>query len=156
MEWWVIILVIFGCLVVLMVSGLPVAFAFLLINIGGALFFLGGEAGLSQLILNIRDALTSFSLLPVPLFIFMGEVMFQSQMGFYVIDTADKWLGRLPGRLGLLTVGSATLFSTMSGSTMATTAMLGTILVPEMEKRGYKKAMTIGPVGDLPASDPGE
>ncbi|GAI18373.1 unnamed protein product, partial [marine sediment metagenome] len=47
---------------------------------------------------------------------------------------------------GLLTVGSATLFSTMSGSTMATTAMLGTILVPEMEKRGYKKSMTIGPV----------
>ena len=146
MEWWLIILVIFGSLVVLMVSGLPVAFSFLLINIGGALFFLGGGAGLGQLILNIRDALTSFSLLPVPLFIFMGEVMFQSQMGFYVIDTADKWLGRLPGRLGLLTVGSATLFSTMSGSTMATTAMLGTILVPEMEKRGYKKAMTIGPV----------
>ncbi|GAI31387.1 unnamed protein product, partial [marine sediment metagenome] len=54
MEWWLIILVIFGSLVVLMVSGLPVAFAFLLINIGGALFFLGGEAGLGQLILNIR------------------------------------------------------------------------------------------------------
>lgn len=146
MEWWLVILIIFGSLAILMVSGLPVAFAFLLINIGGAFFFLGGEAGLRQLILNIQDVLTNFMLLPVPMFIFMGEVLLHSRIGFYCIDTLDKWLGRLPGRLGLLTVGSATLFSTMSGSTMATTAMLGTILLPEMERRGYKKPMSIGPI----------
>ena len=146
MEWWLVILVIFGSLIVLMLSGLPVAFAFLLTSIGGAIFFLGGEAGLRQLILNIKENITSFSLLPIPLFIFMGEVLFHSGIGFQVIDTLSRWLGRLPGRLGLLAVGSATLFSTMSGSTLATTAMLGTILVPEMERRGYKKSMSIGPV----------
>jgi len=146
LEWWLIILVVFGSLIVLMLSGLPVAFAFLAINIFGAFFFLGGEAGLRQLILNIQDVMTSFSLLPVPLFIFMGEVLFHSGIGFKVIDVFDKWLGRLPGRLSLLTVVSATLFSAMSGSTMATSAMLGTILTPEMERRGYKKVMSLGPV----------
>ena len=146
MEWWLVLLVIFSSLVVLMLSGLPVAFAFLLINIGGALFFLGGEAGLRQLILNLQDIMTRFMLLPVPLFIFMGEMLFHSGIGFRIIDTLDKWLGRLPGRLGLVAVGSATLFSTMSGSTLATTATLGAILVPEMERRGYKKPMSIGPV----------
>jgi len=146
LEWWQIIVFIFGGLIILMLSGLPVAFAFLSIDLLGALFFLGGEAGLRQLILNIEDVMTSFSLLPVPLFIFMGEVLFHSGIGFKVIDVADKWLGRLPGRLSLLTVGSATLFAAMSGSTMATSAMLGTILTPEMERRGYKKSMSLGPV----------
>jgi len=91
-------------------------------------------------------SVTTFVLLPVPLFILMGEVLFHSGMGLHAIDVLDKWMGSLPGRLGLLAVGSGTLFSTMSGSSMATTAMLGTILVPEMEKRGYKKPMSLGPV----------
>jgi len=80
------------------------------------------------------------------MFILLGEVMFQSGLALNMIDTLDKWLGALPGRLGLLAVGSGTLFSTMSGSTMGTTAMLGALLTPEMEKRGYKKPMSIGPV----------
>jgi tripartite ATP-independent transporter DctM subunit len=129
-----------------MATGLPIAFVFLLINIGGAIFILGGQAGIEQLIANIQDTMTRFSLLPVPLFIFMGQVLFQSKIGFYMIDALDKWIGRLPGRLGLLTVASSTLFSTMSGSNMANTAMLGSLLVPEMQKRGYSKSMTIGPV----------
>ena len=55
-------------------------------------------------------------------------------------------MGRLPGRLGLLAVGGGTLFSVMSGSSIASVALLGTVLVPEMEKHGYKKSMSIGPV----------
>jgi tripartite ATP-independent transporter DctM subunit len=146
MEWWQILILVFGMLVVLMFSGIPIALAFLLVDILGAVVFLGGNAGLIQLILNIEDCLTSFSLLPVPLFIFMGELMFHSNMGVQAIDVFEKWLGRIPGRLGLLAITTGTLFSTMSGSTMATTAMLGSLLVPEMEKRGYSKAMSIGPI----------
>jgi len=146
MEWWQILILVFGMLVVLMFSGIPIAIAFLLVDILGAVVFLGGKAGLIQLILNIEDCLTSFSLLPVPLFIFMGEMMFHSNMGIQAIDAFEKWLGRIPGRLGLLAITTGTLFSTMSGSTMATTAMLGTLLVPEMKKRGYSKTMSIGPI----------
>jgi len=146
LEWWLILLILFGGLVVLLASGLPVAFCFLLVNLVGVVWFWGGEAGLRQLILSMDVSVTTFVLLPVPLFIFMGEVLFHSGMGLRAIDVIDKWMGRMPGRLGLLAVGSGTLFSTMSGSSMATTAMLGTILVPEMEKRGYKKPMSLGPI----------
>lgn len=76
----------------------------------------------------------------------MGEVMFQSGMGLSMIEALDKWLGRLPGRLGLLAVVASTVFSTASGSSMATTALMGATLTPEMEKRGYKKPMSMGPI----------
>jgi tripartite ATP-independent transporter DctM subunit len=79
-------------------------------------------------------------------FILMGEIMFQSKMAPDMLDALDKWLGRLPGRLGLLAVGGGTLFSTLTGVSMASVAMLGSSLVPEMEARGYKKPMSLGPI----------
>jgi TRAP-type C4-dicarboxylate transport system permease large subunit len=57
-----------------------------------------------------------------------------------------KWLGRLPGRLSLLAAASGTLFSALSGSSIANTAMLGTTLLPEMKDRGYKTPMAVGPI----------
>jgi len=63
-----------------------------------------------------------------------------------MMDALDKWLGRLPGRLSLLAVVGGSLFGTLSGSSMAGAAMLGSVLVPEMEKRGYKSQMSIGPI----------
>ncbi|OGP66258.1 MAG: C4-dicarboxylate ABC transporter permease, partial [Deltaproteobacteria bacterium RBG_13_47_9] len=63
-----------------------------------------------------------------------------------LVDSIDKWLGRLPGRLGLLAVSAGTLFSTLTGTSIASTAMLGSILVPQMEKQGYRKPMSLGPI----------
>ena len=140
------LLLILGSLIFMMATGMPVAFSFLLINVVGVFLFWGGEIGLRQLILSIFESVTSFTLLPIPLFILMGEVMFLSEMAPRMIDTLDKWLGRLPGRLGLLAVGGGTLFATMSGASMASCAMLGSVLTPEMEKRGYKKPMSLGPI----------
>jgi len=76
----------------------------------------------------------------------MGEVMFHSGIAPVLIRTLDKWLGRLPGRLSLLAVGAGTLFSTLTGTSLASVAMLGSVLVPEMEQQGYKKSMTLGPI----------
>lgn len=146
MDWWLALTLMLGVMVILMLSGMPVAVSFLLVDILGALLFLGGTAGIVQLILNMMESLTSFSLLPVPLFILMGEVMFHSQLGFKAIDVVDQWIGKIPGRLSLLAILGGAIFSTMSGSTMATTAILGSMLVPDMQKRGYHKAMSIGPV----------
>lgn len=72
--------------------------------------------------------------------------MFLSGIATQMLTVIDKWLGRLPGRLGLLAVSGGTLLSTLTGNSMATTAVLGSLLVPEMEKRGYKKPMSLGPV----------
>ena len=146
MEWWSILLIIFSALVILFILGVPVAFAFLFVNVIAVYVFWGGGAGLSQMILSIYESVTIFALLPVPLFVLMGEVMFRSGIAPRMMDVLDKWLGRLPGRLSLLAVGGGTLFAALSGSAMAGAAMLGSVLVPEMEKRGYKKPMSLGPI----------
>lgn len=146
MEWWLILSVLLGCLVLLLITGIPVSFAFFFLNIIGAYIFMGGTLGLQQLVLGIYNSLTSFTLAPVPLFVFMGEVLFQSGMAMRTLEVLDKWMGRLPGRLSLLTIGGGTIFSNLSGSTMANTAMLGSLLVPEMMRRGYSKSMALGPI----------
>jgi tripartite ATP-independent transporter DctM subunit len=146
MEWWMTLILIFAGLMVLFLIGVPVAFSFLFVNIIGVYLFWGGEAGFSQLIRSIYRSVSTFALLPVPLFVLMGEIMFRSGIAPKMMDTLDKWLGRIPGRLSLLAIGGGTLFATLSGSAMAGCAMLGSVLVPEMEKRGYKKSMSIGPI----------
>ena len=148
MEWQLAIAIILGGLFVLMVTGMPIAFCFMLINVVGALLWWGGEPGLRQLMLSLFDSVTKFALLPLPLFILMGETMYHSRIAPMLIDSVDKWLGRLPGRLSLLAVFSGTLFATLTGESEASVAMLGDVLVPEMEtifgcwlKRSLKSLM---------------
>jgi len=135
-----------GGLLFLMATGLPVAFCFTAITLIGAIWLWGYNAGLTMFIQNIYDSVSKFYLLPIGMFMLMGQIMFLSGMGYRMLDVMDKWMGRLPGRLALLAVAFSTLFATMSGSQMAAASMMGSLLIPEMEKRGYSKLMTIGPI----------
>lgn len=146
MLWWEAALLLVGGLVALMAIGVPVAIAFLAVNILGVLIFMGGMAGVDQLVANASGALTTFTLVPVPLFMIMGELFFHTGLATRVFDALDKCLGGLPGRLSYMTVGGGTVFATLSGSSMANTAMLGSLMVPEMTRRGYKKHMIMGPI----------
>jgi tripartite ATP-independent transporter DctM subunit len=146
MEWYYALALMLGMLAALMATGLPVAFAFFTVNLVGGLIFLGGEAGLMQLVRNAVASVKIFSLAPIPLFILMGEIMFHTGMAFRAIDAVDKMIARVPGRLSLVAVSAGTLFSTLSGSTMANTAILGSVLLPEMRKRGYHPTIAIGPI----------
>jgi tripartite ATP-independent transporter DctM subunit len=145
-DWPLILILLVGGLIFLMAMGLPVAFCFMFVNLVGVYWFWGGLSGLEQLIHTIFESLSSFTLLPLPLFVLMGEVMFLSGIAPNMIDALDKWFGRIPGRLSLLVVGAGTIFSTLSGASMASVARLGSTLAPEMEKRGYKKPMSLGPI----------
>lgn len=146
MEWWQVLLLIFGGVTILFAAGMPVAFCFILVNMLGVWFLQGGGRAFHQLTLSMYSSVSSFTLLPVPLFVLMGEVLWHSRVAIAALEVLDKMLGRLPGRLSILTVGAGTVFSTLTGSTMANTAMLGTMLLPEMQRRGYHKTMTIGPI----------
>jgi tripartite ATP-independent transporter DctM subunit len=146
MEWWLVFLIIFGGVVFLLGVGMSVAFAFFLINILGVLALQGGGAAFNQMIFSIYSSVSSFTLLPVPLFVLMGEILWHSKIASRAFDALDKLMGRVPGRLGLLTVLSGTIFSSLSGSTMANTALLGSMLLPDMRKRGYSGDMSIGPI----------
>jgi tripartite ATP-independent transporter DctM subunit len=138
---------------VLLFLGLPVAFSFLVINLLGAWLFLGGEAGLTQLARNSIGSVASFSLTPIPLFILMGEVLFHTGLAVKVIDGVERLIREVPGRLAVVAVVAGTVFSAISGSTIATTAMLGSLMLPVMLSRGYHPAMATGPLMAIGAVD---
>jgi tripartite ATP-independent transporter DctM subunit len=146
MAWYQILLVLLGTLVLFMAIGLPVVFAFFATNLVGAYVFMGGENGILQLVRNAVDSVQSFALLPIPLFILMGEIMFYTGVAARAIDAVDKLIARVPGRLSLVAIVGGTIFSSLSGSTIANTAMLGSTLLPEMYRRGYKPSIAIGPI----------
>ena len=146
MEWWAYLGFFFGGLGVLLLIGLPVAFAFMLVNLVGVYTFWGGAIGLKQLILSIDSSVSTFVLVPVPMFILMGSVMFHTGVAYKMIDVLDQWLGRIAGRLAVLAVGAGALFATLTGVAMGSVAMLGSTLAPDMERRGYSKSMSLGPI----------
>ncbi len=129
-----------------MASGLPVAIAFMAINVVGAFLLWDGVVGLQMLTTHMSRSVANFLFLPIPMFVLMGELLFRSGMAMNAMDAIDKWLGRLPGRLGLVAVGAGTLLSVMTGNTISTTAILGKSLAPEMIKRGYKKPIAFGSI----------
>ncbi len=146
MEWYWILAALIGGLVAFMLMGLPVVFAFFAVNLIGAYFVMGGDKGLLQLVRNSVVSIQNFALLPIPLFIFMGEILFHTGIAARAIDAVVKLIARVPGRLSLVAIVGGTIFSSLSGSTIANTAMLGSTLLPEMYKRGYKPSISIGPI----------
>lgn len=158
MEWYTAGAILLGCVLGGMALGFPVAFTFLLTNIIGTLVFVVKDYSslsafleeahlkLPQIVDNAPQLITTFTLSPIPMFILMGSLFFYTGLAIGVFDALDKLMGKLPGRLCYLTVAGGSLFSTLTGSTMANTAMLGSLLVPEMQRRGYSKHMSMGPI----------
>ncbi|WP_083100423.1 TRAP transporter large permease [Pseudophaeobacter leonis] len=146
MEWFESLALLLGSILLLMAIGMPVALAFLAANIVGAWFFMGGAKGITLLLNNGFGGLPNYALVPIPLFLLMGEVFFHTGLGARMFNAIDRLLGKLPGRLSYVTVLGGTAFSTLSGSSMGSTALLGSLMVPEMTTRGYKKHMSIGPI----------
>src|SRR5512138_1987661 len=153
MSWQAAAWLMLGGSTVLMFLGLPVAFAFLAINLVGAWLYLGGEPGLVQFVRNGVQSVTSFALTPIPLFILMGEILFHTGLAVKVIDGVERLIRQVPGRLAVVAVVAGTVFSAVSGSTIATTAMLGSLMLPLMLARGYHPTMATGPIMAIGAVD---
>jgi len=145
-ETWQVLSLLIGGLLIFLAMGFPIAFSFFLINIIGAYVVMGGVNGINLAVQQVFSSLVSFSIAPVPLFVFMGEVLLHSGLAKDTLNALDKWIGKLPGRLSLSVITGGSLFSTLSGSTIANTAMLGEIMVPEMRARGYEGPMILGPI----------
>ncbi|OPY76002.1 MAG: Sialic acid TRAP transporter permease protein SiaT [Syntrophorhabdus sp. PtaU1.Bin058] len=146
MEWQFILLII-GCILFLtLLSGLPIFVAFLIVDTVGILLFMGGLAGIDALVRSIFDSIGVFTLCPVVLFTIMGEAIFRSGMASRALDVLERLMVRLPGRLSVVAVSAGAIFATLSGSALGACAMLGSLLVPDMEKRGYSKSLSMGPI----------
>jgi tripartite ATP-independent transporter DctM subunit len=146
MGWQGAVLIVFGSLVLLMLTGMPIAICFMFINIVGAVLVFGYPGGLDYLIQSMWSSLATFTIAPVPLFILMGEFMFHSGLGGDVVKIVDQWLGRLPGRGSLIAIGSGVILAALTGVSIASVSILGTVLLPQMEKQGYHKSMIFGPI----------
>ena len=146
MEWYWALACLIGMVMFFMAMGVPVALTFITTNIIGVLIFMGGLAGWTQIVDNSTSLITRFTLGPVPMFIMMGALFFHTGLALRVFDGLDVLFGRLPGRLCYLTVAGGAMFSTLTGSSMANTAMLGALMVPEMRRRGYSQRMSMGPI----------
>ncbi len=153
MSWQSAAWLLLGGSTALMFLGLPVGFAFLAINLLGAAIFLGGDAGMMQLARNSVQSVTSFVLTPIPLFILMGEVLFHTGLAVKVIDGVERLIRDVPGRLAVIAVVAGAVFSAISGSTIATTAMLGSLMLPVMLARGYHPTLATGPIMAIGAVD---
>jgi tripartite ATP-independent transporter DctM subunit len=115
--------------------------------------FLGGEPGLLQVARNSVVSVMNFSLTPIPLFILMGELLFHTGLALKVIEGVERLIRQVPGRLAVIAVVAGTVFSAISGSTIATTAMLGSLMLPVMLARGYQPAFAAGPIMAIGAVD---
>lgn len=146
MEWYYVILLFFVLLMIGIFMGLPISFSFFAVNIIVVIIFIGLDSGLKTLINSAFESVSKFSLTPIPLFVLMGEVLFFSGLVNKLLDGISKLVGKMPARLSILSIGTGTILSAMSGSAVADAAMLGSTLAPEMQKRGYHLRMIVGPI----------
>lgn len=135
-----------GAFLLLMFAGFPISFSFLAVMLGCSLILMGPVSGWSFFLGSVFDSLTTFTLTPIPMFIMMGSILFHSGIAMRSVDALSKCLGSIPGRLSILANLTGGLLGLLSGSTLGTTALLGTLLAPEMRERGYSKTMTYGPI----------
>ena len=146
MEWYFVLLIFFAMLLVFFATGMPVAFAFALLNIVGLAWWVDGTKGWLLLPASAYRSVASFSLIAVPMFFLMGEVLFQSRVIEVTIDVLDRWIGRMRARLLFVALGAGTALATLSGAGMADTALIGATLHPEMERRGYDRKLSLGTI----------
>lgn len=146
MEWPLFLTLFLCCMVVLLLLRVPVAIALLAIGVGGAVLLYGFGPGVQLSILGITSGLASFNLVPVPMFILMGDLLFRSGIAQRALNGVSALLGRVPARDAVLATGSGALLGILSGSPMGTTAILGGTLVPQMVRNGYNHRLAMGSV----------
>ena len=135
----VLVFVLFG----LLASGVWVAISLLIVGFLGMVLFTDGPVG-SILATTVWGNSNSWSLAALPMFIWVGEILFRSRLSKDLFDGLAPWLARLPGSLLHVNIVGCGVFAAVSGSSAVTCATVGKMSVPELKQRGYKNSMIIG------------
>ncbi len=133
-----------GGLGVLLLFGLPVAFTLCLLAVGGMFFFNGGTFAFAQIPIISYKSLDDFTLTALPMYVLMSQVLVVSGVGRDFYEMASRWFRHLPGGLAIATIFCCTIFSAISGSSVATAVTVGAVALPEMVRRGYPKRHVLG------------
>jgi|TARA_R110001599_G_scaffold147267_1_gene330570 C4-dicarboxylate transporter DctM subunit len=133
----------------LLVFGLPIFFVLLSSSLLTIVFFM--NIPLSAVHQNLLGSISSTGLLAVPFFIFAGELMSRGTISARLVDFVKSIFGRLPGALGVTTVGTATLYGAISGSSAASVVSVGKVMLPALRKGGYSEKMSGGMIASVSA-----
>lgn len=136
-----IALLLVGSLILYVALGVPIAFSIVLAGATGVI--LGDVSSLAAIPMQMYGGVNSFTLMAIPMFALMGEIMGQTSLGTKFINIASELVGWIKGGLGMATVVVCMMFGTISGSAVAAAAALTGILVPEMEKRNYPRELSV-------------
>lgn len=130
-------------------TGIELGFAMALVGFVGFSYVVSTKAALNLLAKDIFDVFSSYGFTVIPLFIFMGQIAFNAGIAKRLYDTAYKFIGHIPGGLAMATVGGATAFKAICGSSPATAATFASVAVPEMDRYGYNKKLSTGIVATV-------
>jgi len=142
MDMWLAVLLIV-VLFAILGSGLWIGLSLLGVAIFAMELFTSRPAG-DSMALTVWGATSSWTLTALPLFLWMGEILFRSKLSEDLFKGLSPWLERLPGRLLHVNIVGCTIFAAVSGSSAATCATVGKIALPELKKRGYPEKMSLG------------
>lgn len=132
-------------IIFLLVIGMPVAFTLSVAGILGIIQFVD-VSFLSQVPVIAYKTLDSYVLTSVPLYILMSQIMLTGRVGSGLFELGSKWMGHLPGGLGIATIFACAIFAAISGSSVATAVTIGAMAIPEMLKRSYDRKLVVGSV----------
>ncbi len=143
-EMGVIIFVVLFLLLIF--TGIPIAFGLGLVSVVGIYSVLGGVSALNVLSNTAYNAVHGFALTCIPLYIFMGALITVSGLGTKLYEGIYKWLAWLPGGLSVASTIACGIFAAVSGSSVATASVMGSLALPEMKRRGYSDALATGSI----------
>ncbi len=143
MELLSVSLTLCALLVVFMGGTIWIGFSLFLVGLGGFLFFTDLPFG-SILATTGWNNTSGSAMMALPMFVWMGEILFRSRISQNLFKGLTPWMDRIPGRLLHVNILACTFFAAVSGSSAATTATVGKITVPELKNRGYDKGLSVG------------
>ncbi len=134
---------------VLFLTGIELGFAMALVGFLGFSYIVSVKAALNLLAKDIFDVFASYGFTVIPLFVLMGQIAFNAGIAKRLYDAAYKFVGHIPGGLAMATVGGATAFKAICGSSPATAATFASVAVPEMDRYHYDKKLSTGIVATV-------
>lgn len=135
-----------GVLFAFIALGMPIGFAMGLVGFTGFALLVSLDAAVVRIGVTAFDLATNYAIGTIPLFLFMAHLLFASGIGRDLYDFASKWMGRRRGGLAMATVGASAGFAAVSASSLATTATMGLVAMPEMRKHNYNLSLASGSV----------
>lgn len=146
MEWYLAFMLLAGGLVLVLLSNLPVAIAFGIVNVIAAYLLFGSVDALSFVVHAAFSSVANIHLTAIPFFLLMGTIFVRTGLSSVVLDAVERILLGVRGSGCYVAVGSGSLYGALMGASVASTAVMGATMVSDLKRRGYSTPLAVGPI----------